>query len=714
MCRIVLVISCVLIYGGSARPVDLPADWAFRPMGHPVAPDTTTATHCSIDAFLLQRLEEKGLSFRPAQDRARLLRRVSFDLTGLPPSISDLEAFLADTSPKAFEKQVDRLLNSQAYGERQALPWLDLVRFAESDGFKADDFRPNAWRYRDYVIRSLNADKPFDRFIREQLAGDELYSHDPDAIIATGFLRHYPVEYNAVNLEQRRQETLNDITDTVGQAFLGVTLACAKCHDHKFDPIQQEDYYRIQAFFAGWKEVDVALIPAAEQEFFARRMHDWEAKTAETRREIEELERPYREKFTRQRRGRFQEDHAKLLDIPDEKRTPLERQIAAMVAKQVYADDNGMFNGMKPPEKERHKALLKTLSESGLKPEAPPTAMAFTDIGRDVPPIHLLKRGNWSKKGAEVRPGFLSAFDDRIAESRASADAMSSGRRTVLANWIADRKNPLTARVIVNRVWQQHFGRGIAASSGDFGAQGDRPTHPELLDWLAHEFMSHGWSLKFLHRSIVLSEAYQQGSAFDASAAKTDPTNGLFWRMNRRRLDGETLRDAILSAAGQLNLKAGGPSVYPELPAGVKAAAGTWRVSSDPGERNRRSIYVCVKRNLRFPFFAAFDSPERSEACSRRFETTTAPQALMLLNEKLSVEMARQFADRATREIGNTPEAAIDYAYRIALSRLPTNDERKAAQEFLESQALKAGGAAEALVDFCHAMLNLNEFIYVD
>ena len=257
-------------------------------MGHPAVPDTTTATHCSIDAFLLQRLEEKGLSLRPAQDRARLLRRVSFDLTGLPPSISDLESFLADTSPKAFEKQVDRLLNSQAYGERQALPWLDLVRFAESDGFKADDFRPNAWRYRDYVIRSLNADKPFDRFIREQLAGDELYPQDPDAIIATGFLRHYPVEYNAVNLEQCRQETLNDITDTVGQAFLGVTLACAKCHDHKFDPIQQGDYYRIQAFFAGWKEVDVALIPVAEQELFARQMHDWEAKTAETRREIEE------------------------------------------------------------------------------------------------------------------------------------------------------------------------------------------------------------------------------------------------------------------------------------------------------------------------------------------------------------------------------------------------------------------------------------------
>ena len=629
-----------------------------------------------------------------------MLRRVSFDLTGLPPSIEELESFLSDPSPKALEKQVDRLLNSPAFGERQALPWLDVVRFAESDGFKADDFRPNAWRYRDYVVQSLNADKPFDRFIKEQLAGDELFPDEPDAIVATGFLRHYPVEYNAVNLEQRRQETLNDITDTTGQAFLGITLACAKCHDHKFDLITQEDYYRIQAFFAGWKEVDVALTPAAERADFERRLRDWEAKTADTRRQIEELEKPYRERFSQQRRGRFQEEYAKLLDIPEEQRTPLERQIAAMVVKQVYADDKGMFTGMKPPEKERRAALLKTLSEVGPKPQSPATAIAFNDIGRDVPPTYLLKRGNWSKRGPEVRPGFLSAFDNRFADPMATTDAKSTGRRTALANWMTDPKNPLTARVIVNRVWQQHFGRGIVASSGDFGTQGDRPTHPELLDWLANEFVSHGWSLKHLHRIIVLSDAYQQGSASNPSATTIDPANNLFWRMNRRRLDGETLRDTILSAAGMLNPKAGGPSVYPELPAEIKASAGTWPVSADPAERNRRSVYVCVKRNLRYPFFAAFDSPERSEACSRRFETTTAPQALILLNEKLYVEKARQFAERVTREAGSDSDAAIARAYRIAFSRMPTTDERTAGRQFLEAQTQKAGGAAEALADF--------------
>jgi Protein of unknown function (DUF1553)/Protein of unknown function (DUF1549) len=715
MCRIVaFALSLVLLFGGWARPADPPADWAFRPIGRPLVPRVSAATTRPIDAFLLQRLEEKGLSFSPPEGRARLLRRVSYDLTGLPPSVAELDAFLADQSPQAFAKQVDRLLNSPAYGERQALPWLDVVRFAESDGFKADDFRPTAWRYRDYVIRSFNADKPFDRFIKEQLAGDELYPDEFDALIATGFLRHYPVEYNAVNLEQRRQETLNDITDTAGQAFLGITFGCAKCHDHKFDPISQEDYYRVQAFFVGWKEVDAVLAPPAERADFENRLRDWDEKTAETRRQLEELERPYREKFSQQRRGRFQEEYAKLLDTPEDQRTPLERQIAAMVAKQVYADDKGMFNGMKPPEKERRTALLKTLAEAGPKPQAPATAIAFNDIGRDVPPTHLLKRGNWSKKGAEIRPGFLSAFDNRLAEIVSNENAKSTGRRTVLANWIADPKNPLTARVIVNRVWQQHFGRGIVASAGDFGAQGDRPTHPELLDWLANEFVSHGWSLKHLHRIMVLSDAYQQGSAFNSAAAKLDPANNLFWRMNRRRLDGETLRDAILSAAGTLNLKAGGPSVYPELPAEIKASSGAWPVSSDSAERNRRSVYVCVKRNLRYPFFAEFDSPERSEACSRRFETTTAPQALMLLNEKLYVEKARQFAERVTREAGSDADAAIDRAYRIALSRLPTPPERTAARQFVEAQSAKAGGAAEALADFCHALFNLNEFVYVD
>jgi len=347
---------------------------------------------------------------------------------------------------------------------------------------------------------------------------------------------------------------------------------------------------------------------------------------------------------------------------------------------------------MKPADKERWEGLKKKLAESGPRPAPPTVAMGFTDVGREAPPTHVLQRGNWRKKGEEVKPGFLSAFDDRLADVRPPASGQGTGRRTALANWIADAKNPLTARVIVNRVWAQHFGRGIVDSPGDFGSQGERPTHPELLDWLAAEFVDGGWSLKKLHRMVVLSDAYRQGASFNAAAAKVDPNNDLLWRMNRRRLDGEALRDAVLSVAGELSPKAGGPSVFPELPSEIKASAGAWPLSADPEERNRRSIYVFVKRNLRYPLFAAFDAPDRNETCSRRFETTTAPQALMLLNDRLYAGHARRFAARVLAESGGDPDDAVERAYLLALSRRPTSEERDTARRFLESQAKKAGG----------------------
>jgi Protein of unknown function (DUF1553)/Protein of unknown function (DUF1549) len=708
------VLLGLVVVTAQAAAADLPDDWAFKPVRRSAVPSVGPPSRSPVDAFVRERLQATGLTFTPPANRETLLRRVTFDLTGLPPTLSDRDAFLADQSPDAFAKVVDRLLASPAYGERQALPWLDLVRFAETDGFKADDRRPHAWRYRDYIVRSFNADKPFDRFAKEQLAGDELYPDDSEAQIATGFLRHYPDEYNAVNLEQRRQEILNDITDTTGQAFLGITLGCAKCHDHKFDPITQKDYYRIQSFFAGWKEVDLPDLPAEARRDYERRLRSWEQSTDEVRRQIEEIERPYRESFNRKRRGRFPDEYAKLLDIPLAERTPLQAQIASMVAKQVYADDKAMFGGMKSPEKDRWEVLKKKLGEAGPKPTVATVAMAFTDVGKDVPPTHVLTRGIWSRKGKQIAPGFLSAFDDRVADVVAPSDGNTSGRRTALANWIATPTNPLTARVIVNRVWQQHFGQGIVSTAGDFGSQGEKPTHPELLNWLATEFVESGWKLKKLHRLIVLSEAYQQGSIFNPEAAKFDPDNELLWRMNRRRLDGESLRDAVLSVAGVLNPKAAGPSVFPELPAEMKTAAGAWPVSADASERNRRSVYVFVKRNLRYPLFAAFDAPDRNETCSRRFETTTAPQALMLLNERLYAERAKQLAERVVREVGSEPDAAIEHSYLIAFARKPTSEERTAAIQFLTIQSKNPGGPKEALGDFCHALLNLNEFVYLD
>ena len=683
----------VLAVAASAPAVE--PDWAYKPFARPAVPRVDGAA-TPVDAFVLAKLRAAGRSYSAPADKRTLLRRVTFDLTGLPPTPAEVEAFVRDESPDAYAKVVDRLLASPAFGERQALWWLDLVRYAESDGFKADDPRPDAWRYRDYVIRSFNADKPYDRFLKEQLAGDELYPGDPDALVATGFLRHYPDEYNAVNLQQRRQEILNDIADTTAAAFLGLTLGCAKCHDHKTDPITQADYYRFQAFFAGYWPADVAAgktDPAADAKRAA-----WEQRTAATRAELAKLEEPYRRKESNRQRGRFSDEYAAILDIPEAKRTPLERQIGAMVGKQVYAPMANPSGGMTAAEKERWRALTAELAElSKDKPADPPRAMAMTDLGPDAPPTRLLKRGQWNKPGDELVPGFLSAVDDRDADCKPTAT--TSGRRAALAEWIANPKNPLTARAVVNRLWQGHFGRGIVGTASDLGVTGDRPAHPELLNWLAAELVERKWSLKHVHRLIVTSAAYQQQSGPDAD-------DGLLAGYPRRRLDGEALRDAMLSAAGLLNPKAGGPGAFPELPAELKAS--NWKPSADPAERNRRSVYVAVRRNLRYPLFGLFDSPDRNETCARRFVTTTAPQALTLLNDGIVLGYAKALATRAAKD---DPADPAGRALLLALGRPPTTEEAAKLTAFLERHA---GKPAEALADLCHALLNLNEFLYVD
>ncbi|WP_020474431.1 DUF1549 and DUF1553 domain-containing protein [Zavarzinella formosa] len=696
-------LAILLIFCGTLQ-AGLPDDWAFHPISTATPPAVKDTKH-PVDAFVRARLIAAKIDPSKPTDPATLLRRLSFDLTGLPPT-AELRAKL---DRDGLEKTIDSLLASPAFGERQAQWWLDLVRYAETDGFKADDKRPNAWRYRDYVIKSLNANKPYDRFVHEQIAGDELFPDDTDALTATGFLRHYPDEYNAVNLENRRQEILNDITDTMSQTMLGLTLGCAKCHDHKFDPVTQKDYYRIQAFFAGWKELNAPLTDKTSREELSKAAREWDEKTADIRKQLLEIEKPFRERFSQKRKSRFPEEYSKLMDMPADQRSPLETQIAAMVAKQVYApDENGMFSGMKTPEKEKQAALKKQLAAYGPRPSTETVAMAFTDVGANVPPTHLLKRGNWAKKAEEIKPGFLSAFDDRTAEIPASPGQATSGRRSVLAKWLTDPKNPLTARVYVNRVWQHYFGRGIVGTSEDFGTQGDKPTHPELLDWLAGEFIRSGWDIKHIHRLIVTSATYQQSSMHRAEAAGVDPENQLLWKMNRKRLDGESVRDAVLQIAGELNPKAGGPGVFPEVPADLKATAAAWPVNADATERNRRSVYVCVKRNLRYPLFAVFDAPDRNETCSRRYTTTTAPQALMLLNDSVLIAKAKSFAAKVRKETGDNPAKQIDGAYRLALGRLPTGEERGIAESFLKEST------DDRLADFCHALLNLNEFLYVD
>ncbi len=696
-----------------ASGADIPSDWAYRARQRPDIPPGSDQKLFSnpIDAYLLDKLVSKKLTFAPAADRRILIRRVYFDLIGLPPNPEEIETFIANESPDAYEKLVDRLLASPRYGERMAIWWLDVARFAETDGFKADDPRPNAWRYRDYVIESFNADKPFDRFVKEQLAGDELYPNDLNAFIATGFLRHYPDEYNAVNLEQRRQEILNDITDTTAAAFLGITLACARCHNHKTDPIAQSDYYRFQAFFAGIWPVEALLLPPDKKAEFESAQTAWEAKTADVRAAMAKLEEPYRTKDNKKQRGRFPDEYATLLDIPFETRSPLQKQIAAMVEKQVNIRIGDVSKSMKPVEKVQWEQLRNKLSElSKDKPADPPRAMAMTDLPVS-PPTKLLKRGNWRNPGEELKPGYISTIDNRDAMLKATTQG-TPGRRAALAHWVVSKDNPLTARVIVNRLWQHHFGKGLVSTSSDFGATGDRPTHPELLDWLAAECMAKGWSLKHIHRLIVTSHAYRQSAKSDSAGLRVDPENTLLWQFPRRRLDGEALRDAMLAVAGRLNLKAGGPSVFPEVPAELqKAASAQWKVTADPSERDRRSIYVFVKRNLRYPLFSLFDAPDRNETCSRRFATTTAPQALTLLNDAIVLGFAKDFAARVTKEAGNDTDKVLDRAFLLAIGRLPTSEEQQAMSTFLKNHK---GTFAEATTDLCHVLLNLNEFIYID
>ncbi len=713
--RLVTVPLGLLLVALTAAPgaaADKP--WAFRAPVRPAVPAITnlkSQTRNPIDAFLLAKLEAAGLSFSPEADRRTLIRRLSFDLLGLPPTPEQVAAFVNDKSPDAYEKLVDRLLASPQYGERWATFWLDLARYAETDGFKADDPRPAAWRYRDYVIRALNDDKPYDRFLREQIAGDELYPDDPDALVATGFNRHFPDEYNAVNLEQRRQEILNDMTDTTAQVVLGLTAGCARCHDHKFDPISQEDYYRLQAFFAAYQPADVPAGRHDEMEHYRAELRQWEERTADLRKRIGELEEPYRHKFLESRKKRFPKEYQDMYDLPPEKRTPLEQQIAHMVEKQVSASEAEVSKSMKPAERQQWQELQKEMTDAAHeRPPAPP---------------HLLRRGDWRHPAKEVTPGFLSTLDARPADVPApKPGAATTGRRAVLARWLASADNPLTARVMVNRLWQGHFGRGIVATPGDFGAQGEPPTHPELLDWLATEFVRQGWSIKQMHRLMVTSAAYRQVSVATPQAADVD--NRLLGHQNRRRLEGEALRDAMLSVSGLLNPKAGGRSVFPELPEELGVTAG-WRATPDAAERDRRSVYVYVKRNQRYPLFSAFDAPDANETCARRYVTTTAPQALMQLNSRATLDVARAFARRVLKETGGDPAKVIDRAHRLALGREPDAEERLELRSFLDRQAsllqgrkLPAAPAgvdpafAAAVADLCHALLSVNEFLYVD
>ena len=717
--------------------------WALQKVTRPALPAVSRADWKDhpIDRFIYRELNNHKLEPSEPADKITLLRRATLDLIGLPPTPTEVDAFLDDRSANAFEKVVDRLLRSSHYGERWARHWLDLARYAESEGFKEDAARPNIWRYRDYVIQSFNSDKPYDRFIQEQIAGDELWPDDPEARIATGFNRHYPDEHNARDLKQRRQEILNDITDTVGAVFTGLTYACARCHNHKFDPILQSDYYRLQAFFANVSAADqTPLLKPAELRMYREELAGWEEKTREIREAMAAIEAPRRREIEEELIEKYPKEIQEAIAKAPAERTSLEwlmyykaRQYLDPESYQYVAPVSAVLGKLKPDVRKQWDDLKQRLDGyQHLHPGKLPMASGMEDVSDMAPSTHVLFRGSYEKPKEEVQPGFLQILDPGFAKSVADHEKPSTGRRSALAAILINPANPLTARVMANRLWHYHFGKGLVATPSDFGLKGSRPTHPELLDWLASEFVENGWSMKRMHRLIMTSRAYQQSSGFREKANRIDPDDQWLWRFPRLRLEGEVIRDSALAVSGLLNSKMGGPSIFPELPPGMAARSG-WKTTADETERNRRSIYVFVKRNSRYPLFESFDMPDTHESCSRRNVTTTPLQALHMLNSELTLKWAQYFAGRVIETSGSDWSRQVDAAFRFALCRKPDAAEKYLAEDFFRRQRavleerISAGkpvalppdlsgdsdmAAAATLVDFCHMLVNANEFVY--
>ena len=661
--------------------------WAFQPIRKtaPAKLADDAWSRNEIDRFILARIRKENLKPSTEAARVALIRRLSFDLVGLPPSPDEVETFVKDRSADAYETLVDRLLASPRYGERWARHWLDLVRYADSDGYRIDDFRPNAWRYRDYVIQSFNDDKPYDRFVQEQLAGDELFPGDPAALTATGYLRHWIYEYNLRDVRGQWTTILNDITDTTADVFLGLGLQCARCHDHKFDPILQKDYFRLQAFLAPiLPREDLVAATETEKRTHAAKRAEWEKKTASLRAEIESIETKYRNAATKDAIEKFPEDIQAMILKPVSERTALEHQLAELAYRQVYYEYDRLERKLKGEDKEKVIALRKQLAtHDALRPAPLPTVLAVSDASRIAPPVFIPK-----KNGEPIAPGFPTILDDKPAViPPLPANLDSTGRRAALAKWLTRPDNPLTARVIVNRLWQQHFGRGLAANASDFGKLGEAPTHPELLDWLAGGFIENGWSFKKLHRLIVTSATYRQTAT--ATRDAKDPENKFYARGTTRRLDAEQIRDAVFTITSELNLKTGGPAVN----------------ASDP----HRAIYTKMLRNTRDPLLDVFDAPLWFQSAASRDTTTTPVQSLMLINSQFMLQRAKAFANRVSKDCGPnaSEEKLVSHAYELAFGRAPTAAQRDFAVKFLAAQPARISPAlaSSAQAAFLHDKL---------
>ncbi len=628
--------------------------WAFQPLKPQAIPAVTNSNWArnAIDKFILARLEANQLAPAPEADRATLLRRLSLDITGLPPTLDELKKFLADSSPNAYEKQVDRLLASPHYGERWGRHWLDIARYADSDGYTIDAPR-DIWMYRDWVINATNEDKPFNQFVIEQMAGDLLPNPTNAQLIATGFHRNTTSNYEGgIDFEQYRVEAVADRVATTGAAFMGLTLGCARCHDHKYDPVSQREYYQLFAFFNNTDEVD----KEAERKFFNK---------------------PFLEIGSDHEKAEFAAWNKKVIDAEERMRMRL----------QVFSGDL--------KKDEILVALDKELADlRANKPKLPRTM-----IMRDLPaarPAYIHLGGDFMRKGAPVTPGVPSILPPL---------GNKPANRLALGEWLVDAKNPLTPRVTVNRVWQEYFGRGIVASESDFGTQGDKPTHPELLDYLALTFIEKGWSQKELHRLIVTSATYRQSS----TATPTDPENKFFSRQNRLRLDAEIIRDSSLIAANLFAPKIGGESVYPPQPAGVYQVTQVrreWKTSTGE-DRYRRGMYTFFQRSAPHPSLIVFDAPDSSVSCTRRNRSNTPLQALTQLNDESSTEFAEALAKRMTSS-GTSDPSRLATGYQITLSRAPRADELERMLRFIRVQR---DSQLDPWPAVARVLINLDEFL---
>ncbi len=674
--------------------------WAFQPLAKvspPIDPEDNWS-RTPIDRFVWNALKQNQLEPAPVADRATLIRRLYFDLIGLPPSPKEIDDFLQDPSPHALETVVDRLLSDPRYGEHWARFWLDLVRYSESDGWNQDAYRPNIWRYRDYVVSAFNRDIPYPQFVMDQLAGDEV-ADNPEGLIASGFMRLGVYEYNQRDARGQWNDIMNEKTDVAGDVFFGMSIACARCHQHKFDPIPQRDYFKLRAFFEPvvWRD-DLVAATEQQKKDYQEQLAKWQEATKPINDRIAALLEPYETKKWKSTVDKFPLDIQACFYLPKRDRTSWQDQMAYLVSRQYMDEGGGPLKGMKKEDTEKHEALQKELAQfDHLKPEPLPEAMTVTDFDGLISPTYNPD----DPRRNPIAPGFLEVLSSgHDLPSTTTDDGVrpgTSGRRTALAKWIGSPKNPLTNRVIVNRIWQQHFGQGIVSTSSDFGHLGDTPTHPELLDWLTVTFIENGWSAKKLHRMILLSSTWQQSATHPDAARQqsVDPAERLLWRARVRRLQAEQIRDAMLAASGELQPDIGGPSVAEDKP--------------------RRSLYLKSFRNQNDTFLHGFDVANGLQSVAMRDTTTTPTQSLLLFNGPYALGRAKKLAQKITAE-RLQPESSLHLAFRWTWGIEPSDAELESAKSFV---GLNSGEESHTLdearlADLVHILLNSNRFLYVE